>query len=381
MKTYLVGGAVRDKLLGLPVADRDWLVVGGDAKSMLQQGFFAADAEFPVFIHPESGEEYALARREYKAGEGYRGFRTETGPDICLQDDLARRDLTINALALDEQGAVHDPFNGERDLQQRFLRHVTDAFVEDPVRVLRVARFAAKLGQLGFRVAHPTHRLMKQMVMRGDMNNLQAERFWQEMKKSLSYEQPWRFFEVLDACGALDALMPELAVAMPAVDRHEGQMDCDAISALKKVSIDMGDAVLRFSALMLSLIDTPGAVSGFCRRMRLQKVFCEMLDAAVTAWPRYRKLRLSDAAGIVDFLQSARCLHDLPRLQRLLSVFGAQGGDVRLHEPLLRAQKVLAGVTRARLLDSTLQGPAIGRALTEMREREVEKILLEYRET
>ncbi|MCB1904166.1 MAG: rhodanese, partial [Gammaproteobacteria bacterium] len=197
MKIYLVGGAVRDRLLGLPVRDRDWVVVGATEAEMLQQGFRRADSDFPVFLHPQSGEEYALARRETKTGPGYRGFSIEAGPEITLEQDLIRRDLTINAIAEDEAGNLIDPFAGQQDLAAGVLRHVSPAFVEDPLRLLRVARFAARLGRWGFRLSHTTHGLMQRMAASEELATLRGERLWQEMKQALAEDQPWRFFQVL----------------------------------------------------------------------------------------------------------------------------------------------------------------------------------------
>ena len=211
MKIYLVGGAVRDKLLELPVKERDWVVVGATEQQMLAAGYRRADREFPVFLHRDTGEEYALARTERKTGPGYRGFEVHAGPDVTLEQDLLRRDLTINALALDERGELIDVCNGRQDLEEGLLRHITPAFVEDPVRLLRVARFAAKLGQWGFRVAHGTYGLMKKMAVSDDLLSLKAERLQVELWKALGEAQPWRFFEVLQRCGALARLLPELA--------------------------------------------------------------------------------------------------------------------------------------------------------------------------
>lgn len=210
MEIYLVGGAVRDQLLELPITDRDWVVIGGSVEEMQKLGFRRVPGGFPVFIHPETGEEYALARREVKVGPGYHGFVTETGADVTLEEDLQRRDLTINAMAMDRQQRLIDPWNGEEDLANGLLKHVTEAFQEDPVRVLRVARFAAKLGQWGFRVAHGTHGLMKKMVRSDDFSSLKRERFLEEMTQALASNQPWRFFQVLHRCGALAKLLPSM---------------------------------------------------------------------------------------------------------------------------------------------------------------------------
>lgn len=212
MQTYLVGGAVRDKLLGRPIKDRDWVVVGGTPQQMLSQGFQSVGADFPVFLHPDSKEEYALARIERKTGAGYTGFSCDASSEVSLEDDLIRRDLTINAMAMDDQGNVIDPYNGQQDLQNRVLRHVSDAFIEDPLRVLRVARFAARYHGLGFNIAPETLALMKTIVANGELAALSAERVWQETARSLLEEHPEVYFENLRRCHALAAWFPELDI-------------------------------------------------------------------------------------------------------------------------------------------------------------------------
>ncbi|MGZ5272455.1 MAG: multifunctional CCA addition/repair protein, partial [Ramlibacter sp.] len=208
MQTYMVGGAVRDALLGLPVNDRDWVVVGATPQEMALAGYLPVGRDFPVFLHPETREEYALARTERKTGRGYHGFAFHAEPGVTLEDDLARRDLTINAMAQDADGRLIDPFHGQRDLQARVLRHVTDAFREDPVRILRLARFAARFAQ--FTVAPETTELMRDMVDAGEVDALVAERVWQELARGLMERTPSRMFEVLRGCGALARLLPEV---------------------------------------------------------------------------------------------------------------------------------------------------------------------------
>lgn len=207
VQIYLVGGAVRDKLLGLDVKDRDWVVVGADAETLLAQGFQAVGKDFPVFLHPSTHEEYALARTERKIGKGYTGFSFYADKSVTLEQDLLRRDLTINAMAQDEHGNIIDPFGGQIDLQNKVLRHVSDAFAEDPVRILRIARFAARYG---FSVAPETLDLMKKMVANGEVNALVAERVWQEFAKGLTERNPRQMIETLRECGALAVLLPEL---------------------------------------------------------------------------------------------------------------------------------------------------------------------------
>jgi len=208
MRTYLVGGAVRDRLLGRAGGDRDWVVVGATPQQMVDLGFRPVGKDFPVFLHPETGEEHALARTERKSGHGYHGFTVYTAPDVTLEDDLVRRDLTVNAMAEDEHGQVIDPHGGQRDLAARVLRHVSPAFAEDPVRILRLARFAARFHD--FTVAEETLALMRQMVDDGEVDHLVAERVWQELARGLMEARPSRMFEVLRACGALVRLLPEL---------------------------------------------------------------------------------------------------------------------------------------------------------------------------
>jgi len=208
MKSFVVGGAVRDELLGLPVQDRDHVVVGATPEEMSAAGFKPVGKDFPVFLHPQTHEEYALARTERKSGRGYKGFTVYAAPDVTLEQDLARRDLTINAIAKAGDGRLIDPFGGERDLRAGILRHVSEAFQEDPVRILRVARFAARFG---FRIAEPTMQLMKSMVASGEADHLVPERVWQEFARGLAEPHPERMFEALEACGLRARLMPELS--------------------------------------------------------------------------------------------------------------------------------------------------------------------------
>ena len=218
MQVFVVGGAVRDALMGLPVNDRDWVVVGSTPEAMTAQGFVPVGKDFPVFLHPKTREEYALARTERKTARGYKGFAVQAAPDVTLEEDLARRDLTVNAMAVPEilayqppstwTGQILDPYGGQQDLQSKVLRHVTEAFAEDPVRILRLARFAARFAD--FSVADETMALMRQMVEDGEVDHLVPERVWQELAKGLMSERPSRMFEVLRSCGALKVLLPEL---------------------------------------------------------------------------------------------------------------------------------------------------------------------------
>src|SRR5688572_5091512 len=208
MQIYKVGGAVRDRLLGKPVTDIDWVVVGATTEEMLAKGFRPVGADFPVFLHPKSGEEYALARTERKNGRGYGGFIFHASPDVTLEEDLVRRDLTINAMAEDDQQNLTDPYHGQRDLEARLLRHVSPAFAEDPLRVLRVARFAARYAGLGFSVAPETLELLRRIVADGELAALVPERVWNETQRALAERSPRVYFEVLRTCGALEVIFP-----------------------------------------------------------------------------------------------------------------------------------------------------------------------------
>ncbi len=210
MNTYLVGGAVRDDLLGIPATDRDWVVVGASPGEMAEKGFRPVGKDFPVFLHPSTQEEYALARTERKTAAGYHGFSFNTSREVTLEEDLQRRDLTINAIARDENGELIDPWGGKEDLQNRVLRHVSPAFAEDPLRVLRVARFAAKLARFDFTIAPDTMQLMRKLTASGELQTLAAERVWQELHTSLGYKQPEPFFAALRECDALRVVLPEL---------------------------------------------------------------------------------------------------------------------------------------------------------------------------
>ncbi len=251
MEIYLVGGAVRDERLGIPVKDRDWVVVGATPGAMKQQGFRQVGADFPVFLHPKTGEEYALARTERKQGRGYHGFTVYSAPDVTLEDDLRRRDLTINAMAKTTDGKLVDPFNGLADLEQKKLRHVSEAFSEDPLRILRTARFAARLHPLGFTICQETMGLMRAMVSRGELEDLVPERVWQEVQRALHEQTPGVFFEVLRDLDALDVLIPEMA--------NLGVFRA-GLQALHCTSRKNGSTAQRFAAL-LSAVPEPQAVA------------------------------------------------------------------------------------------------------------------------
>ncbi len=255
MKTYLVGGAVRDELLGLPVQDRDFVVVGATPEQMIKQGFVAVGKDFPVFLHPVSKEEYALARTERKTAPGYKGFHFHAAPDVTLEEDLARRDLTINAMARGDDGNIVDPFGGRDDITSKTFRHVSAAFAEDPVRILRVARFAARFAD--FNVAPETNALMQQMTAAGEVDALVPERVWQELARGLMEARPSRMFDVLRACGALARILPELDVlwGVPQPEKYHPEIDTGVhVMMVVDYAARQGDDLpVRFAALMHDL--------------------------------------------------------------------------------------------------------------------------------
>lgn len=298
MKTYLVGGAVRDELLGLSVRERDWVVVGATPDELRAQGFKPVGKDFPVFLHPETKEEYALARTERKTGPGYRGFETRFSPDVPLEQDLERRDLTINAIARDEQtGEIVDPFGGQRDIEARVLRHVSPAFVEDPVRVLRVARFAARFAPLGFTVAPETMALMQEIAARGELDALVPERVWQETQRALTLPASRTYFEVLREGHALKVIFPEIDAlfGVPQPEQWHPEIDSGihTMMVLDQACRLSADPIVRFAALThdLGKGTTPpeewprhiahehrgvGLIEKLCDRLRIPNAYREL---------------------------------------------------------------------------------------------------------
>jgi len=289
MKIFLVGGAVRDELLGLPVRERDWVVVGALPQELLDLGFRPVGKDFPVFLHPQTNEEYALARTERKTGPGYRGFDTRFSPDVTLEQDLERRDLTLNAIAKDpDTGALIDPFGGAKDLRNATLRHVSAAFVEDPVRVLRAARFAARFAPQGFTIAPETMDLMRDIAQRGELAALVSERVWQETHKALLQPAPWKFFGVLREANALPSIFPEIAAlfGVPQPERWHPEIDAGihTMMALEQACRLSPDPIVRFAALVHDLgkattphSEWPRHIAHEHRSVPLIETMCERL--------------------------------------------------------------------------------------------------------
>lgn len=374
MQIYLVGGAVRDKLLNLPVTDRDWVVVGATEDDMLAMGYRPVCGDFPVFIHPQTGEEYALARRETKTGPGYHGFFVETGPDVTLEEDLARRDLTINAMAEDAQGKLIDPFAGREDLQTGLLRHVTPAFIEDPVRLLRVARFSARLGRWGFRVAHATHALMKKMVVSGELGYLQGQRIWQEMRKALMDEQPWRFFQVLQACGALERLFPVLAAAMSGDAAHAHKPNSEPVAVLKRAVDSDTSLPLRFVCIMQYAVNADHPPGQLTHMLGVDRKTAALLENWLQARPALIRLSAGTARDVHRFLRRFR--HALPEMIQLAQI--CLPGIAATVVPLVeRAKMAMHSVAASQLQEQGWQGKALGEELSRRQEQAIASVLEE----
>ncbi|HSP01656.1 MAG TPA: multifunctional CCA addition/repair protein [Thioalkalivibrio sp.] len=392
MNTYLVGGAVRDELLGLPVRERDWVVVGATVQQMLDLGYRQVGRDFPVFLHPETHEEHALARTERKTAPGYRGFVVHAEPEVTLDEDLLRRDLTINAMARDEHGQLTDPFNGRADLEARLLRHVSPAFAEDPVRILRVARFAARFAHLGFNVARETLDLMQAMVDAGEVDALVPERVWQEMQRALGEASPATFFQVLRDCGALKVLFPEIErlFGVPQPPRYHPEIDTGihTLMVLTQSARLSDDPVVRFAALThdLGKGTTPAdilpshhgheqrsvdLVHALCDRFRIPNAYRE-LAVAVAHWHGHSHRALELRPDTV--LKTLEGLDAFRRPERVEPFLLACEADYRgrtgfEERPYPQADYLRAAHARClaiaakSLVDEGLSGKAIGEAL------------------
>lgn len=302
MKVYLVGGAVRDKLLGLPVKERDWVVVGTTSDEMLRRGFKKVGRDFPVFLHPKTHEEYALARTERKTGKGYTEFVCYSNPGVTLEDDLKRRDLTVNAMAKDLKGKIIDPFDGRGDLKRHVLRHVSLAFTEDPVRILRLARFAARFGD--FKVHPKTNKLMQEMLANGEVDALVPERVWQELERALRENNPERFFIVLKNCQVLPKLFPEVAKHLQ-----------DIIKGLQH-SVNLSqESVVRFTAMTFNL--DKKECDTLCKRYRLPNAYRELSMLVLRLKNELLPLA-QDTEGLVTLLEYADAYRKPERLKQAL---------------------------------------------------------------
>ncbi|MDX1755473.1 MAG: multifunctional CCA tRNA nucleotidyl transferase/2'3'-cyclic phosphodiesterase/2'nucleotidase/phosphatase [Marinobacter sp.] len=368
MDTYLVGGAVRDELLGIPVKDRDWVVVGASPEDMLAQGYRQVGADFPVFLHPQTNEEYALARTERKQGHGYHGFVVYSAPDVTLEEDLRRRDLTINAMARDADNQLVDPFNGHQDLTDRWLRHVSPAFAEDPLRILRTARFAARFAPKGFRVADETMALMRQMVADGEVNHLVPERVWQEVQRALQEQAPTVFFEVLQACNALAVLIPELDESRLAT----------ALAALRCISAKADATDTRLAALLSPL---PARQAEHRAQAMKAPNECQQLVRLTTRCREQLGTLPADtgacAEDLLQLLELTDAWRKPERFDRLIGVLGCvvERRQAPILEQLQQAANTTAQVNARELMAQGHKGKALGQAIRQERLRRIQALL------
>lgn len=403
MKTYLVGGAVRDSLLHYPVSERDWVVVGATPGELLDLGYKQVGRDFPVFLHPDSGEEYALARTERKQGHGYTGFVVHCEPSVTLEQDLLRRDLTINAMAQDTDGNIIDPHGGQRDLDERLLRHVSDAFVEDPLRVLRTARFAARYAHLGFRVADETLALMRDIVAADELSHLAAERVWTEMERALRERDPQVFVQVLRDCGALKALLPEVDAlfGVPQSPEHHPEIDTGAhlLLALQQAAALQADSDVCFAVLLHDLgkgITPPGELPRHIAHEQRGLTLVENVCRRLRAPTRFRKLALAVCRGhllchtamelrgatLLKLLNSTDALRRPERFEAFLKACeadarGRLGRETRPYpqaDYLRRALAEAQAVSAAQFAAEGLTGKQLGDAITRERTRRLEAL-------
>ena len=403
-KTYLVGGAVRDALLGLQAAERDWVVVGSTADEMLARGFKQVGASFPVFLHPKNGEEYALARTEKKQGHGYHGFKVDFHAGVTLEEDLQRRDLTINAIARDEDGSLVDPYGGQRDLEKRVLRHVSEAFVEDPLRVLRVARFAARFAHLGFRVHASTLALMREITRSGELQHLAPERMWREIERAMKTRRPSAFVSVLRECGALEVLLPEVNAlfGVPQPEKYHPEIDTGVhlLMALDAAAdLCNGAANVVFAVLLHDLgkgltpqrywpshrgHEAAGVplVDAVCKRFRVPNSMHDLARKAC-AWHldchRILEARPATVLRLLERLDVFRQPQVLPGFVSACEAdyLGRKGLQDRPYpqgEYLQRAYRAVADI-RARDLDlEGVSGPEVGKRLSQARTEAISKL-------
>jgi tRNA nucleotidyltransferase (CCA-adding enzyme) len=403
MKIYLVGGAVRDALLHYPVAERDWVVVGARPEELLTQGYQQVGKDFPVFLHPHTKEEYALARTERKQGRGYTGFAVNCDPSVSLEEDLLRRDLTINAMAQDAQGSIIDPHGGRADLENRVLRHVSDAFVEDPLRVLRTARFAARYAHLQFTVAEQTITLMADIVAQDELAHLSTERVWVELEKALGERNPEVFVQVLRECGALEKLLPEVEAlfGVPQPAEHHPEIDCGEhiLMALQQAAALSVDTDVRFAVLLHDLGKgaTPQSewprhirheqrgiklVEQACQRLRAPRRHTDLARAACLYHTHCHRALELRGKTVLKLLNATDALRRPDRFEAFLLAceadargrLGFEHRDYPQANYLRQALGAAQGVSAEQFKDSGLTGKALGGAISAERARVLENL-------
>lgn len=408
MEIYLVGGAVRDKLLSLPVTEQDWVVLGATPDSLLKLGFKPVGKDFPVYLHPETNEEYALARTERKTTHGYKGFSVYSAPDVTLEEDLIRRDLTINAMAMTEDGQIIDPYHGQRDLQLRIFRHVSPAFAEDPVRILRVARFAARYGHLGFTLAEETRELMQAMVTAGEVDYLVSERVWAELFKALNEKTPSAFFTTLRACGALAKIFPELdnLFGVPQPPQYHPEIDTGvhSLMCLDQAALLSASPEVRFAALVhdLGKAESPKAdlphhyghetnglplLHALCERLRVPNGFKALAQHVMQYHSHCHRALEIRPGTMTDTLAALGAFKPANSLEPFLLACeadsrGRTGFEDRPYpqaEVFRIAAKAALSVDISEVLNGTLQGAQIGEAIRLLRINAVAEAINAYK--
>lgn len=372
MEIYQVGGAVRDELLGLEPKEKDWVVVGGSAETLAAQGYRPVGKDFPVFLHPETGEEYALARTETKIGPGYHGFSFHAAPDVTLEQDLMRRDLTINAIAKSHGGELIDPYGGQADIEARMLRHVSDAFREDPVRVLRLARFAARFEHLGFEIAAETVALVAAMVDGGELEHLRPERIWRELERALQESSPEAFFAQLHEMGALTVLFPELAPLERSPERWQAMLA--RVQAAQTAGLPPAAV---FATLLLG--EDERILTELNDRLPVPKQFAQLSDVASRLWRAVRQAHACEPERLLDILSEADAFRRADRFElalRLVTVAANDAGQAPAAlGRLAAALKAATAVEPDQLSPTPEPGPAFGEALRNARRAAIERAL------
>ena len=403
MKIYLVGGAVRDALLNHPVKDPDWVVVGARPEELLSQGFTQVGKDFPVFLHPDTKDEYALARTERKKGHGYTGFSVNYDPGVTLEEDLARRDLTINAMAQDDDGTIIDPYGGQRDLEAKVLRHVSEAFAEDPLRVLRTARFAARYAHLGFTIAPETEALMSRIVSEGELEYLPPERVWTELERALGERSPQTFVAALRQCGALAQLLPEVDAlfGVPQPEKHHPEIDTGVhlLMALEAAAGMTDDTQVRFAVLMHDLGKgiTPEEewprhiaheqrgvplVQQACDRLKAPRRYCELARAVCANHLLCHTAMTLRGKTVLKLLNAVDALRRPERFEQFLLAceadargrLGLEDKEYPQAEYLRAARDTVLQIDASHFEGQDLSGKALGEAINRERAASLEAL-------